>query len=160
MRPAQRIFEKEGSLPTPERKLNLLKMIIQRLTKAGYVNIGMDHFAKQTDELAVAQRNHRLQRNFQGYSTKAGLSILGLGMSSISQTSGSFRQNEKTLDAYQSRIDAGELPISRGALLSEEDQRRREIIMRIMCALEINYAEISQLLGVDFPVRYARELER
>lgn len=160
MRPAQKIFDREGSLPTPERKLNLLKLIIERLTEAGYSYIGMDHFARPDDELAAAQRDKKLQRNFQGYSTKAGLSILGLGMSSISQTPGAFRQNEKTLDAYQARIDAGALPLAKGALLTAEDKRRREIIMRIMCDLELDYAALQQRTGVHIPDTYAAELAR
>lgn len=160
MRPAQRIFDKEGSLPTPERKLNLLKLIIQELTGAGYVAIGMDHFAKETDDLAIAQREKRLQRNFQGYSTKSGLSILGLGMSSISQTDGSFRQNEKDLDAYKRRIDAGEIPVAKGALLTAEDRRRREIIMQIMCNLELDYTALGKKFGCDFPRAYADEIAR
>jgi oxygen-independent coproporphyrinogen-3 oxidase len=160
MRPAQKIFEKEGSLPTPERKLNLLKLVIERLTAAGYIYIGMDHFAKPGNELAVAQREKRLQRNFQGYSTKAGFSILGLGMTAISQTPGAFRQNEKSLPAWRARIEAGELPFAKGVLLSAEDKRRQEIITRIMCDLELDYAALALRLNVDVPRTYAAELAR
>ncbi len=133
IKPAQKILEREGALPTPEQKLVLLKLIIERLTGAGYENIGMDHFAKPTDELAIARRNGKLHRNFQGYSTRAGLSLLGLGVSSISQTDKSFRQNERELPAYKARLDAGELPVAKGVFLSDDDRRRREIIMKIMC---------------------------
>ncbi|MDR2844971.1 MAG: oxygen-independent coproporphyrinogen III oxidase [Puniceicoccales bacterium] len=160
MRPAQKIFERQASLPSPERKLNLLKLVIERLTRAGYVYIGMDHFARPGDELATARREKRLHRNFQGYSTKAGLSLLGLGVSAISQTPGAFRQNEKTLDAWQSRLDAGVLPIAKGVLLTAEDKRRREIIMRIMCDLELDYASLGERLGVDIPATYGTELAR
>jgi oxygen-independent coproporphyrinogen-3 oxidase len=160
MRPAQRIFERTGTLPPPELKLRLLKLVIERLTAAGYAYVGMDHFARPDDELAAAWREGRLQRNFQGYSTKAGLSILGLGVTSISQTPGAFRQNEKTLEAYARRVAAGELPVSRGVLLTEEDKRRREIIMRVMCDRELDFAALGARLGVDFRRRYAAELAR
>ncbi|MDR1497556.1 MAG: oxygen-independent coproporphyrinogen III oxidase [Puniceicoccales bacterium] len=160
MRPAQKIFERTGTLPSPELKLRLLKLVIERLTAAGYAYVGLDHFARPDNELAAAWRAGRLQRNFQGYSTKAGLSILGLGVTSISQTAGAFRQNEKTVDAYSQRVAAGEIPVSRGVLLSDEDKRRREIIMRIMCDRELDFAALGGRFGVDFSQRYAPELAR
>jgi len=176
MRPAQKIFERAGNLPPPATKLALLQMVVERLTGAGYVHIGMDHFARPDDELAHAQREHRLHRNFQGYSTKAGLSLLGLGATSISQTPFAFRQNEKDPARYAARLAAGELPVQRGALLSDEDRRRREIIMRLMCDCELDYAALEQTFaaagigisastgnaaaGSAFAARYAVELER
>jgi oxygen-independent coproporphyrinogen-3 oxidase len=160
LKPAQKIFERTGALPSPELKLALFEMVIRRLSDAGYTDVGMDHFARPDDELAVAWRKKKLQRNFQGYSTKAGLSLLGLGVSAISQTPGAFRQNEKTPDAYHARLDAGELPFMRGALLSDEDKRRREIIMRIMCDRELDYAALGEKLGLDFPRAYAAELAK
>ncbi|MDR2512572.1 MAG: oxygen-independent coproporphyrinogen III oxidase [Puniceicoccales bacterium] len=160
LRPAQKIFERTGTLPSPEEKLALLQIGIERLTRAGYAYIGMDHFALPGDELAAAQRARRLRRNFQGYSTKAGLSILGLGLSSISQTPGAFRQNEKTLEGYLACINAGELPFTKGLLLQREDRIRQEIIMRIMCDREVDYAVLGARLGVDIPEHFREEIAR
>ncbi|MEM8550314.1 MAG: oxygen-independent coproporphyrinogen III oxidase [Verrucomicrobiota bacterium] len=154
IKPAQKILERAG-LPTPETKLALLRLIVETLTAAGYVYIGMDHFAQADDELAVAQRAGTLQRNFQGYSTRAGLDICGLGLSSISQTAGSYYQNAKELDEYQTTLDRGALPITRGYLLSEEDRLRRQVITRLMCDLSLDY----RAFGVDFEQHFASALE-
>ncbi|MEO6996346.1 MAG: oxygen-independent coproporphyrinogen III oxidase, partial [Lacunisphaera sp.] len=158
MKPAQKILERESVLPSPETKLAMLKLITETLTSRGYVYIGMDHFAKQSDELALAQQARTLQRNFQGYSTRAGAEILALGVSAISQTPRSYRQNHKNLPAYYAALDRGELPLARGCELSEEDCRRREIIMRVMCHLSLDYRALSREFGFDFSERYAREL--
>ena len=157
MKPAQKIVER-AVLPTPEVKLAMLKLVIETLTARGFVYIGMDHFARETDELAVAQRAHTLQRNFQGYSTRAGSDIYGFGMSSISQTATHYRQNEKTLDGYYKRLDGGELPWTRACFLTDEDQIRREVIMRLMCDLELDYDRMGAALGIDFRTHFAREL--
>jgi oxygen-independent coproporphyrinogen-3 oxidase len=160
MKPAQKILERESALPPPETKLAMLKLITETLTSRGYVYIGMDHFAKATDELAVAQAAHTLQRNFQGYSTRAGTEILAFGISAISQTPHSYRQNHKTLEPYYAALDRGEVPALRGRELSEEDARRRDIIMRVMCHLQLDYAALSREFGFDFAARYATELAR
>ena len=157
MKPAQKIVER-SVLPTPEVKLAMLKLGIETLTARGYVYVGMDHFARETDELAVAQRARTLQRNFQGYSTRAGADIVAFGMSSISQTPTHFRQNEKDLDAYYARLDAGELPIAKVRFLTDEDRLRREVIMRLMCDLALDYDALGSRLGVDFRAHFAREL--
>ena len=159
IKPSQRIFEKQANLPSTEEKLKMLATAVRKLTEAGMVYIGMDHFARANDELAIAQREGTLQRNFQGYSTHAGASIYGFGMSSISQTEDSYRQNLKELPAYYSGLDAGRLPLERGLILSDEDRLRRQVIMRIMCDRRINYANLSQRLGVDFQDKFAREIE-
>ncbi|MFA5058791.1 MAG: oxygen-independent coproporphyrinogen III oxidase, partial [Opitutaceae bacterium] len=159
IKPSQRIFEKQANLPSTEEKLKMLSTAVRRLTAAGMVYIGMDHFARADDELAVAQREGTLQRNFQGYSTHAGASIYGFGMSSISQTEDSYRQNLKELPAYDAALDAGRLPLERGLLLSKEDRIRRQVIMRIMCDRRVNYADLSRRLGVDFQTTFAREIE-
>ncbi|MGA4644812.1 oxygen-independent coproporphyrinogen III oxidase [Limisphaera sp. 4302-co] len=159
IKPAQRILEKMHLLPAPETKLQLLKLVIERLTRdGGYVYIGMDHFALPTDELAVAQRQRKLQRNFQGYSTRAGADIYAFGMSSISQTPDMYWQNQKELPAYEQAVESGEAPLHRAYFLTEEDQRRRETIMRVMCDLGLDYAEMSARLGVDFERHFATEL--
>jgi oxygen-independent coproporphyrinogen-3 oxidase len=160
MKPAQKLLEREDALPSPETKLEMLKVITETLTSRGYVYVGMDHFARETDELAVAQAARTLQRNFQGYSTRAGTEILAFGISAISQTPFSYRQNHKTLDHYYAALDRGELPARRGLELTGEDARRREIIMRVMCHLRLDYAELSRELDCDFAHDYSAELSK
>jgi oxygen-independent coproporphyrinogen III oxidase len=159
VKPAQKILEHKV-LPTPEVKLQLLKTVIERLTENNqYVYIGMDHFARPGDELAVAQRRKQLQRNFQGYSTRGGADIYGFGMSSISQIPDAYWQNEKELSKYYGALDAGKVPLARGYLVTEEDRLRRETIMRVMCDLSLDYAAMSQRLGINFASHFERELE-
>jgi oxygen-independent coproporphyrinogen-3 oxidase len=158
IKPAQKIFEQRDQLPGSEEKLAMLMVAITKLTEAGYVHIGMDHFARPDDELARAHAEGTLYRNFQGYSTRAGASLHGFGVSSISQTDGSFRQNHKELDAYVAAIEARTLPTERGYLLTDEDKRRRAIISDLMCRGGLNYADLSRRLGVDFASAYAPEI--
>jgi oxygen-independent coproporphyrinogen-3 oxidase len=156
MKPAQKSLE--AALPSPEMKLELLKLTIEKLTSAGYVSIGMDHFARADDKLALAQQRKTLQRNFQGYSTRGGTDIYAFGMSSISQGDGFYWQNIKELPRYYEAIDAGKLPLARGYILTAEDKLRQQTIMRLMCDLELDYAAMSELLGLDFAEYFAREL--
>lgn len=160
MKPAQKILEREAALPSPTIKLEMLKLTIETLTAHGYVYIGMDHFARATDEFARAQEAGTLQRNFQGYSTQAGVEIMAFGISAISQTPGSYRQNHKTLGAYYAALDRGVAPVSRGIELSPEDARRRDLIMRVMCDLRLDYGALSREFGFDFAATYTRELAR
>lgn len=157
MKPHQKLIH-EADLPTPEEKLQMLKMIIETLTSSGYVYIGMDHFAKADDELTIAQLEKTLQRNFQGYSTKAGADIYAFGMSSISQLDDIYAQNTKVIPDYYKMIDAGKLPIEKGYLLTGEDKLRRSVIMRMMCDLELDYAKLSKNLSVDFKKHFETEL--
>jgi oxygen-independent coproporphyrinogen-3 oxidase len=158
IKPAQKILQAK-ILPTAEVKLQILKTIIERLTENDrYVYIGMDHFAKPNDELAVAQRNKQLQRNFQGYSTRAGSDIYAFGMSSISQIPDAYWQNEKDLAGWQTAVDAGRVPLHKAYFLTEEDDRRRETIMRVMCDLSLDFAAMGQKLGVNFAEHFATEL--
>jgi oxygen-independent coproporphyrinogen-3 oxidase len=159
IKPAQKILQERMELPSPEVKLELLKLTIEKLTSEGYVYIGMDHFAKEDDELTVAQRTKTLQRNFQGYSTQEGVDIYAFGMSSISQSQDAYWQNLKELPDYCASVDEGKLPIQRGYILTEDDHLRRRTIMRLMCDLELDYANMSELLGLDFSSTYARELD-
>jgi oxygen-independent coproporphyrinogen-3 oxidase len=159
IKPAQKILQERMELPSPETKLELLKLTIEKLTSEGYVYIGMDHFAKEDDELTVAQRTKTLQRNFQGYSTQEGVDIYAFGMSSISQSQDAYWQNLKELPDYCASVDEGKLPIQRGYILTEEDHLRRRTIMRLMCDLELDYANMSELLGLDFESTYAQELD-
>lgn len=130
----------------------------EKLSSAGYVDIGLDHFARPDDELALARDTGKLQRNFQGYSTAAGASLYGFGVSSISSTADSYRQNHKDLGEWSAALAAGHLPIERGLILSDEDRRRRALVMGLMCERRIDYAELSRKLGVDVAARYAREI--
>ncbi len=158
IKPAQKILEGKA-LPSPETKLELLKLIIEKLTsEARYVYIGMDHFARPDDELAVAQRNRQLQRNFQGYSTRSGADIYAFGMSGISQIPEAYWQNQKALPDYQAAVDAGNLPSQRAYFLTAEDQIRRETIMRVMCDLALDFADMSERLKLDFASHFASEL--
>ncbi len=159
VKPAQKILEQKV-LPTPELKLQLLKTVIERLTEGNrYVYIGMDHFARPGDELTVAQRQKELQRNFQGYSTRGGADIYSFGMSAISQIPNAYWQNEKELPKYYAQLETGNVPLARGYLMSEEDKIRREVIMRVMCDLSLDYASLSQRLGLNFSAHFERELE-
>ena len=158
IKPAQKILT-DDILPGPEMKLQLLKLTIEKLTEVGYVYIGMDHFAKADDELAVAQRKKTLQRNFQGYSTFGGADILSFGMSAISQIPGAYWQNLKELGDYTGAVERDERPITRGILLTSEDRIRREVIMRLMCHLELDYGQLSKELDIDFPKFFASSLE-
>ncbi|MCF6237798.1 MAG: coproporphyrinogen III oxidase, partial [Candidatus Marinimicrobia bacterium] len=157
MKPNQKLI-KETDLPSPDLKLAMLKMIIETLTDSGYVYIGMDHFAKVDDELAIAQREKTLQRNFQGYSTKAGVDIYAFGMSSISQVDSIYAQNTKDINLYQDQIKAGTLPIEKGYILTDEDIIRRNVIMRMMCDLEIDFKNMSRNLNLDFKIHFGAEL--
>jgi len=158
IKPSQKILEQK-ILPAPETKLQVLKLVIEKLTANGqYVYIGMDHFAKPDDELAVAQKKKRLQRNFQGYSTRAGADIYAFGMSSISQIPDAYWQNEKELPKWQEAVDAGRVPLQRAYFLTDEDKIRRETIMRVMCDLSLDYAAMSQKLAINFAQHFAPEL--
>jgi oxygen-independent coproporphyrinogen-3 oxidase len=158
IKPSQKILEREV-LPTPETKLEVLKLVIEKLTADGqYVYIGMDHFARPTDELAVAQREKKLQRNFQGYSTRAGSDIYAFGMSSISQIPEAYWQNEKELPKWQEAVDGGKVPLNRAYFVTAEDKIRRETIMRVMCDLSLDYAAMSEKLGINFQQHFEKEL--
>ncbi len=158
IKPAQKILEQK-ILPSPEVKLELLKMVIERLTdRDRYIYIGMDHFARPGDELVAAQRNKTLQRNFQGYSTRGNADIYAFGMSAISQIPEVYWQNEKALPDYYAALDAGNAPFPRSYVLTEEDKIRRETIMRVMCDLSLDYEAMSQKTGIRFAEHFANEL--
>lgn len=157
IKPAQKILQQKV-LPSAETKLQLLKLTIEKLTSSGYRYIGMDHFAKEDDELAVSQKQKTLQRNFQGYSTRGQADIYAFGMSSISQAADGYWQNLKELDDYTKAVDSGEIPYHRGYLMTPEDKIRRSTIMRLMCDLELDFDHMSALLGIDFPAHFAQEI--
>ena len=158
IKPSQKIFADRAQLVGPEEKLAMFAVSHRLLTSAGYIDIGLDHFAKPDDELAVALREGTLHRNFQGYSTQSGASLYAFGISSISSTPDTYRQNYKTLEEWRAALDAGRLPVERGLRLSVEDTRRRTIIMRLMCDRRLDFRTLSERLGLDFPSVYATEL--
>ena len=136
-------------MPSPQEKLLILKLVIERLTEAGYVYIGMDHFAKPTDQLAIAQKEGLLYRNFQGYSTHSDCDLIGMGISSISQIGDIYAQNAKIMPDYESMIDTAHLPIMRGVKLTQDDLLRRHVITEIMCNLKLDLDKVSADLGID-----------
>lgn len=157
-KPQRRINGEE--LPPPQEKLDILQMTIEKLSEAGYVYIGMDHFAKPDDELVLAQNDGTLYRNFQGYSTHADCDLIGLGVTSIGMVGPCYAQNMRSLDEYYSRIDGGQLPIFKGIELSQDDQLRRDVISRLICHFTLSMGEIEARWGIDFRSYFAAELER
>jgi oxygen-independent coproporphyrinogen-3 oxidase len=156
IKPFQKSFE--SLLPDPETKLRLLQLAIEKLTGAGYLYIGMDHFAKPSDAMSKALLNGTLQRNFQGYSTLKGVDLHGMGMSSISHADGRYFQNKKELSAYYADLDTGKLPLLRGYSMTAEDRIRYDAIMHIMCNLFIDYQKLSEQLGLDFAEHFKTEI--
>ena len=155
-KPQRRILESD--MPTADMRLQILSMAISKLTEAGYVFIGMDHFAKPDDELAIAQRQGRLHRNFQGYSTHSDCDMLSFGISSISKLGPLYYQNVKTLDEYYDQLDTGRMPVYRGIELKADDIVRRSIIQSLMCHFELSMASIENTYQLDFSAYFAREL--
>ena len=156
-KPQRRINADE--LPSAEAKLDILQQSIETLTNAGYEYIGMDHFAKPDDELAIAQAQGSLHRNFQGYTTHAECDLIAMGVSSISSVAGSYSQNEKDIDGYYAAINAGKLPIIRGLSLTEDDKIRRTIIQQLSCHFKLAFSIIEQQYGINFNDYFAQELE-
>jgi oxygen-independent coproporphyrinogen-3 oxidase len=159
IKPAQRIFDHRGNLPSVASKLRMQTLAVERLIWAGYACIGMDHFALETDELVHAQRRGTLQRNFQGYTTHGGTSLYAFGMSSISQTAGAYRQNFKDIAQYRAAVRSGKLPIERVKVLAPDDLRRAYVIQRIMCDNELRYSKLSAHLELSFEEHFKNELE-
>ncbi|MDY6992059.1 MAG: oxygen-independent coproporphyrinogen III oxidase [Pseudomonadota bacterium] len=147
-KPQRRINEAE--LPSAQEKLAILQHSINYLTDSGYVYIGMDHFALPEDELAIAQRNHSLYRNFQGYSTQARCDLIGLGTTSIGKVGDSYSQNVKTLEDYYQRIAQERLPIFRGVSLTFDDKVRRAVITELMCHFILEVESIEQEYNINF----------
>ena len=147
-------------LPSGETKLALLQLAIEQLTAAGYLYIGMDHFALPDDELALAQARGGLHRNFMGYTTHADSDLVGLGVSAISHIGDSFSQNPRDLPSWQAALDEGRLPVFRGMRLNEDDQLRADLIQQLMCQGEIPVAALERRYAIDFATYFALALER
>lgn len=157
--PAQKRIRAE-ELPTPEARLDLLGLAVATLSEAGYVHVGMDHFALPGDDLAVAQRHGTLQRNFQGYSTHAHADLIGVGVSAIGMPGDAFYQNEKDLAVYQQRITAGGLAVARGLVIEPEDRLRRAAIMALICHYQLDYATLDAAFGIDSRAHFQPQLAR
>jgi oxygen-independent coproporphyrinogen III oxidase len=157
-KPQRRINVEE--LPAPADKLAILRMTSEKLAAAGYVYIGMDHFAKPGDELARAQRDGTLYRNFQGYSTHADCDLIGIGITSIGMVGPTYAQNLKTLDEYYARIDAGRLPLYKGLTLNRDDEVRRDVITRLICHFRLRFADVEARWDLAFAEYFAAELAR
>ena len=156
-KPQRRILD--ADLPSATEKLEILQMTNERLKQAGYVYIGMDHFAKPDDELAVAQREGSLYRNFQGYSTHAECDLVAMGVTSIGMVANTYSQNVKTIEEYTALIDAGKLPVYRGIELNDDDILRREVITKLICQFELDMASIATQFNIDFAEYFALEME-
>jgi oxygen-independent coproporphyrinogen-3 oxidase len=149
---------KEVELPSADTKLKLLGLAVQRLTDAGYVYIGMDHFARPDDDLAVAQRQGRLHRNFQGYSTHADCDLVALGVSAIGSMGPTYFQNHRGLDKYYDSLDRGVLPVARGIELTADDLVRRAVIQGLMCQFELSKEAIEIAYLVEFDDYFESEM--
>lgn len=154
----QRVLKPE-ELPSPPQKLAILEMAVDRFTAAGYVFIGMDHFAKPTDDLARAIDNRTLYRNFQGYTTHAGLDLYGFGVSAISQVGRTYSQNFKEAAGWTGAIDSGTLPTWRGIRLTDDDVLRRDVIFTLMCHFSLVKRDFEERYGIEFDDYFGQELE-
>jgi len=159
LKPQQKLIHIED-LPESEEKLQLFAEATNTFLKSGYEYVGMDHFAKPDDELAKAREKGTLQRNFQGYSTRAGCDLIGLGMSAISHIGSTFTQNAKSLPTYYEKLDRGELPVVSGLEMSIDDLLREDVIMRLMCDLKINKVRIDEKFGIDFDLYFSESIHQ
>lgn len=149
---------KEEDMPTPSEKLDILQMSVEKLMANGYVFIGMDHFARADDELAIALKNGTLQRNFQGYSTFADTNMLSFGVSAIGFIGNTYYQNVKDTVSYYQSLDNKLLPVLRGFILDDDDILRRYVISQVMCQFKLDYLSIEQKFGIGFSEYFALEL--
>ena len=145
-------------LPAPAIRVAMMQRALDRLLAAGYVYIGMDHFALPDDDLAVAKRQGRLHRNFQGYSTQPDSDLIALGVSAIGRVGATYSQNAKTLETYEDLLALGQLPVERGLLLSRDDLVRRNIIMALMCQGHVSIESIEMAHLMDFRKTFASEM--
>ena len=156
-KPQRRIHIED--LPSPAEKLAILEDTISRLGQAGYIYIGMDHFARPENELAIAQREGTLYRNFQGYSTHADCDLVAMGITAIGMLADTYSQNVRTEAEYFDRIDAGQLPVFRGLRLSKDDRLRRTIISDLICHFHLRYTDIEARYEIDFRNYFTKEIE-
>lgn len=150
---------KDHDLPTPAEKLKILQTNIEFLTHSGYQLIGMDHFAKPTDELAIAQKNGVLHRNFQGYTTQGEADLLGLGVSAISILGDSYAQNQKELKVYQEQVSQTGNALWKGFMMSEDDKIRRDVIKQLICHFYLDKSSIEKAHNITFNHYFAEDLQ-
>jgi len=155
----QKALERAG-LPEPDRKASFFLSMMDRFLEAGYVGIGMDHFALPEDPLAKALESRTLRRNFMGYTTGRGLDLLGFGASAISSIGSAYSQNEKSLADYQASPAAGKLPIARGFLLDRDDEIRRELLLELFCNFHVDLEALGARFGIDAPGYFKDDLDR
>jgi oxygen-independent coproporphyrinogen-3 oxidase len=146
---------RDEDMPLPAVKLEILQRSIEQLTAAGYIYIGMDHFAKPDDELAIAQRDNKLYRNFQGYSTHSECDLIGLGITSIGSVGDSYSQNKRTLEEYATSLNNNELPVFRGITLNKDDKIRRKVITKLICHFSLDIPAIEKELNINFADYFA-----
>jgi oxygen-independent coproporphyrinogen-3 oxidase len=158
MKKTMRKFD-ETTLPKPDEKLNIMKFTIDFLSENGYKMIGMDHFAKPTDELFLAIEKGELHRNFQGYTTKGGADLIGIGLTSIGEGVDYYAQNFKSMNEYEEAIDAGRLPYQRGVKLNEDDIIRQYVIMELMSNFSLNIKRFNEHFNVNFNTYFADAIE-
>lgn len=149
---------KEEQLPAPETKLTILQKTIEVLGQAGYRFIGMDHFAKPDDELAIAQQQGVLHRNFQGYTTQEECDLLGMGVSAISLLGDSYAQNQKELKHYYTQVEETGIALHKGLVMTEEDCLRRDVIKQLICNFKLDYSQIEKQYSIDFKTHFAEDL--
>jgi oxygen-independent coproporphyrinogen-3 oxidase len=157
-KPQRRIIVAE--LPGAPNKVTMLRMALDAFEQAGYVYVGMDHFALPSDALAVAKRQGRLHRNFQGYSTQPDCDLIGLGVSAIGRIGATYSQNAKTYEEYCDHLDQGRLPVVRGLALTRDDLARRAVIMALMCQGQVVFESIELAWLLDFKAYFAAEMEQ
>lgn len=150
---------KDADLPTAEQRLDILQHTIRFLTESGYQFIGMDHFARPDDELAIAQQEGTLHRNFQGYTTQGESDLLGLGVSAISMLGDSYAQNEKDLETYYACVEQRGNALWRGLTMTEDDCLRRDVIKTLICHFQLSYQPIEQRYGIRFADYFAEDFE-
>jgi len=150
----------QDAMPSPDQRLAILEMTSKKLADAGYEYIGMDHFAKPTDELAIAQKEGTLYRNFQGYSTKAGADLYAFGMSAISQFENIYAQNNKDFKEYYAAVDAGRPATRVGYRMNADDHIRKEVIMQLMCDLELDKRQIEKKFGINFEEYFRHDIPK
>lgn len=157
-KPQRRI--NEDDLPSAKEKLKILQMTIEKLQQAGYVYIGMDHFAKQTDDLVKAQKKGTLHRNFQGYSTHADCDIVAMGITAISRIGDNYSQNVRTTEEYESRLNDQRIPVFRGIELESDDVLRRDVINQLMCNNKLDIKRLEEKWGISFRGYFDASLRR
>ncbi len=157
-KPQRRINEED--LPSPKEKLDILGLTVRKLQAAGYVYIGMDHFALESDSMVQAQREGTLQRNFQGYSTHADTDLIAIGVSSIASVSDCYSQNSTSIDEYRASILAGKLPVVRGFVMSEQDRLRKQVINQLICHFRLDIPLIEQQWGINFKKYFSDEYKQ